>query len=189
MTIQGLHRGGGWRECAEVGSLLTWRVNALWGPGMGSFSAGAGTDKHTASFSAVRAAGDCKSRNVSEPRPSTVGQRQVKVSHPVARPGLFPRHFRLLCEGESADECYKDPHFPDELTPGNCSRTLNGLRTDVGGLHVYANCSHTDQAHSGIHGLSYHTRARADSGTELVRWAGGDCMGLLASPGQTETQA
>lgn len=132
VTIQGLHRGGGWRECAEVGSLLTWRVNALWGPGMGSFSAGAGTDKHTASFSAVRAAGDCKSRNVSEPRPSTVGQRQVKVSHPVARPGQFPRHFRLLCEGESADECYKDPHFPDELTPGNCSRTLNGLRTDVG---------------------------------------------------------
>lgn len=42
----------------EAGGPLTWRVNALWGPGMGSFSAGAGTDKHMASFSAVRAAGD-----------------------------------------------------------------------------------------------------------------------------------
>lgn len=51
----------------EAEGLLTWRVNALWGPGMGSFSAGAGTDKHTVSFSAVRAAGDYKSRNVPEP--------------------------------------------------------------------------------------------------------------------------
>lgn len=65
----------------EAGGLLTWRVNALWGPGMGSFSAGAGIDKHTVSFSAVRAAGDYKSRNVPEPLPSTVGQCQVKVSH------------------------------------------------------------------------------------------------------------
>lgn len=65
----------------EAGSLLTWRVNALWGPGMGSFRAGAGTDKHTVSFSVVRAAGDCKSRNVPEPLPSTVGQCQVKASH------------------------------------------------------------------------------------------------------------
>lgn len=65
----------------EEGGLLTWRVNALWGPGMGSFSAGAGTDKHTVSFSAVRAAGDYKSRNVPEPLPSTVRQCQVKVSH------------------------------------------------------------------------------------------------------------
>lgn len=81
---------------------------------MGSFSAGAGTDKHTVSFSAVRAAGDCKSRNVPEPHPSTVGQCQVKVSHPQVTPGWFPRHFHPLCEGESADECSKDPHFPDE---------------------------------------------------------------------------
>lgn len=81
---------------------------------MGSFSAGAGTDKHTVSFSAFRAAGDCKRRNVSELRPSTVGQSQVKVSHPVVKPGKFPRRFHLLWEGGSADECYKDPHFPDE---------------------------------------------------------------------------
>ena len=51
---------------------LTWRVKALWGPGIGSFSAGAGTDTHTVSFSAVRAAGDCKTRGV--PEPCTRGQ-------------------------------------------------------------------------------------------------------------------
>lgn len=53
--------------------LLTCRVKVLWGPGMGSFSAAAGTDKHTASFSAVRAAGDCKSRDVPEPCPALEG--------------------------------------------------------------------------------------------------------------------
>lgn len=65
--------GLGEREHAcegEAGGWLTWRVNALWGPGMGSFSVGAGTDKHTVSFSAVRAAGDCKSRKVLEPLPA-----------------------------------------------------------------------------------------------------------------------
>lgn len=41
-----------------VGQVLTWRVNALCGPGIGSFSASAGADRHMASFSADRAAGD-----------------------------------------------------------------------------------------------------------------------------------
>lgn len=112
MTIQGLHwgkreRGRGRRErgrererrrerdrkdsCeGEAESLLTWRVNAFWGPGMGSFSAGAGTDKHTVSFSVVREAGDCKSRNIPEPLPSTVGQCQVQVSHLGVRQACSP---------------------------------------------------------------------------------------------------
>lgn len=56
------------------GSELTWRVNALWGPGMGSFSVGAGTDKHTVSFSAVRAAGDWTDRDMGMSRESFRGR-------------------------------------------------------------------------------------------------------------------
>ena len=60
---------------------LTWRVKALWGPGIGSFSAGAGTDTHTVSFSAVRAAGDCKSRGVPEPRLLLSEDRRADARH------------------------------------------------------------------------------------------------------------
>lgn len=76
---------------------------------MGSFSAGAGTDKHTVSFSAVRAAGDCNSRNFLKPLPSTVGQCQVKVSQLEVKPGQLPKHFHPLCEDNSADECSSNP--------------------------------------------------------------------------------
>lgn len=102
LTIQGLHWGlgkeWGWGErehaCeGEAGGQLTWRVNALWGPGMGSFSVGAGTDKHTVSFSAVRAAGDCKSRNVPEPLPALSGSvryRRVTRDKAGPVPQVFP---------------------------------------------------------------------------------------------------
>lgn len=93
----------------EAGGLLTWRVNALWGPGMGSFSAGAGTDKHTASFSAVRPAGDYKSRNVPEPLPSTVGAVSGKGESPRGEVDLFPKHFHPLFKANCADERSSDP--------------------------------------------------------------------------------
>lgn len=92
---------------------------------MGSFSAGAGTDKHMVSFSAVRAAGDCKSRNVPELRPSSVGQCQVKLCHVEVKLGLFPGQKATVIpcftdKVAKAMELLKDSGWIEGRSEGQC---------------------------------------------------------------------